>query len=808
MKGRVSAPILSSVLDSIPAHIAVLDATGVILAVNRRWNEFASDNGMKDANAGIGLNYIAICENSEGSNAQYAHEVAASIRSILAGKTPSFELEYPCHSPSQTRWFRLIANPIDMEGCLGVVTTHINITDRAVAEESLRTNQHEQLKLARQLRAEQEELTIARAIAQMGSWETDLRTLDVKWTPETFNIFEVDPEEFKPTHNAFMSFVHPSDRADVECAFLASITTREVQSIDHRIVLPGGIVKHLTERWKTVTDEDGVPVRAMGTCQDITERELVNQKLRESEAKLRRSQEIFSTAEKVASIGAVALDFRTDLWEWSDEAFRLYGLDPARFTPSLASFPALIHPEDRDALLGAIPLAKQGITPPPIEYRIIRPDGAERLLRREATLAREADGEILGIVGTLQDITDIRANERERELLQERIREGQRLEAIGQMTGGIAHDFNNLLTVILGNSDVLSRNLPKASPLQEMVDLTRLAAERGAQLTNRLLAFSRKQTLTPKVVDVSALISGIEGLMRHALGEEINLSISCERSLWHSYIDGSQLENALLNLVVNARDAMPSGGSLTIMVSEISFGSQGASIAAVVDDTVATSVGDYVKIVVTDTGVGMTEETRQRAFEPFFTTKDVGKGSGLGLSMVYGFIRQSGGQVEIESEIDLGTSVALLLPRATEREVQDERAVDEATGFGGAEDILVVEDDDLVRRQAVVNLKALGYRVTDARDGIGALEILKSGRRFDLLFTDVVMPRGMNGRQLAEAAAEFCPDMPVLYTSGYAENHIVHQGRIAPGLTLLNKPYNSADLAKKVRGVLDGSAEI
>lgn len=808
MKGRFSATVLSSVLDSIPAHIAVLDATGVILAVNERWNEFASDNGMNDANAGIGLNYITICENSEGPDAHYSQEVAASIRSILAGNAPSFELEYPCRSPSQTRWFRLIASPIDLEGSLGVVTTHINITDRAIAEESLRKNQHEQLRLAQQLQAEQDELAVARAIAQMGSWETDLRTLDVKWTPETFDIFEVDPKTFSPTHNAFMSFVHPVDRADVEKAFLASITTREVKSIDHRILLPGGRIKHLTERWKIVAGEDGVPIRAMGTCQDITERALVNEKLRDSEAKLRRSQEIFSTAEKVASIGAVALDFRTGLWEWSDEAFRLYGLTPARFTPSLETFPALIHPDDRDALLGAIPLARQGITPPPIEYRIIRPDGAERLLRREATLARGPGGEILGIVGTLQDITDIRANERERELLQERIREGQRLEAIGQMTGGIAHDFNNLLTVILGNSDVLSRNLPKASPLQEMVDLTRLAAERGAQLTNRLLAFSRRQTLAPNAVDVSALISGIEGLMRRALGEEINLSISCERSLWHSYIDGSQLENVLLNLVVNARDAMPSGGNLTIEVSKISFDSQDGSIAAIVDASDATSTGDYIKIVVTDTGVGMTEETRQRAFEPFFTTKDVGKGSGLGLSMVYGFIRQSGGQVEIESEIGLGTSVALLLPRATECEAQDELGVDEATGAGGAEDILVVEDDDLVRRQAVANLKALGYRVTDARDGIEALAILKSGRRFDLLFTDVVMPRGMNGRQLAEAAAELCPDMPVLYTSGYAENHIIHQGRVAPGLTLLNKPYNSSDLAKKVRGVLDGSAEI
>jgi PAS domain S-box-containing protein len=802
MKLRLSADTLSAVLDSIQAHIAVLDSTGTILAVNGRWVQFASENGLTQENAGIGLNYIAVCEASRGPNSDYSREVAASIRAILAGDAQGFEIDYPCHAPGQKRWFRLIASPITLDGGLGAVATHINITDQAVAEELLRKNRDKQLELAERLRAEQEALSVARTIAQMGSWETDLRTLEVRWTPETFGIFEVNGKGFEPTHDAFLSFVHPDDRSFVQRAFLESLGTREVQSIDHRILLPDGRIKYLTQRWKTVVDESGTPIRAMGTCQDITEREIASQRLRDSEAKLRRSQEIFSTAERVASIGAVALDFRTGLWEWSDEAYRIYGLDPDQFTPSLETFPSLIHPDDRDALLGAIPLARQGITPPPMEYRIIRPDGTERLLRREATLARGPGGEILGIVGTLQDITDVRANERERELLQERIREGQRLEAIGQMTGGIAHDFNNLLTVILGNAEVLGRNLPKASPLQEMVDLTRLAAGRGAQLTNRLLAFSRRQTLAPKALDVNALVQNMESILRRALGEGISFLYTGNESLWPCYADDSQLENALLNLVVNARDAMPRGGRLTIEASNLCLRAEDQVLDASGDAPASIPPGDYVKIAVTDTGCGMTEETRQHAFEPFFTTKDVGKGSGLGLSMVYGFIRQSGGQVEISSEIGVGTSVILSLPRATGSVERDAGAAGESLIVGGTEHILVVEDDDLVRRQSVVNLRSLGYRVTDARDGIEALELLKSGKTFDLLFTDMVMPRGINGRQLAEAASTLCPDMPVLYTSGYAEEHITRESRPGIGLTLLRKPYNAADLARKVRDIL------
>jgi CheY-like chemotaxis protein len=335
-----------------------------------------------------------------------------------------------------------------------------------------------------------------------------------------------------------------------------------------------------------------------------------------------------------------------------------------------------------------------------------------------------------------------------------------------------------------------------------------MAAERGAELTSRLLAFSRRQPLNPRAIDANDLVQGMDGLLRRVLDEEISLSIVCHPGLWRALVDPSQLENALINLSVNARDAMPQGGQLTIETRNVD-----------VDDTLAIEAsgdgsetqnlfrGQYVMIAVSDTGTGMTEETRQHAFEPFFTTKDVGRGSGLGLSMVYGFVRQSRGYVHLYSEVGFGTSVKLYLPRAGKDAIAEANAFPETDVPGGSESILVVEDDALVRRQVMANLKALGYRVKAAADGIEALEILKATGGFDLLFTDLVMPRGLNGRQLAEAATRIHPDLPVLFTSGFAESAIVHHGRLDPGVTLLTKPYRNSELAKKIRFVLDRAAE-
>jgi len=794
----------AAILDALPAHIALLDCDGSIVAVNEPWRKFAKINELSSPEGHLGRNYLAVCDNSTGPYSAEARAVAEGIRGVIRGDIDTFSTEYPCHTEAQLLWFRAMVNPVQLTQGRGALVTHVNVTDLTMAELTLRKSEKEQQALARELSRERTRLVEAQAVAKIGSWETDLETMDVLWSPETFRIFELDPENYSPTHQSFLSLVHPDDRAAVDAAFQASLGKVGLNTIDHRIILSDGRIKYLTETWQTFFSEQGVATRTMGTCQDISEREAIDDMLRDREARLRRSQEIARVAERVASIGSAAVDFRTGEWEWSDETYRIYGVTRENFRPSAESLATLVHPEDRDSLLSNLPAARRGKSPEPLEYRIQRPDGAERILRREATLVYETDGTPIGIVGTVQDVTDIRAAERERELLQRQLRESQRLEVVGQMTGGIAHDFNNLLTVILGNAEVFERHLPKDTPLHELAEITRMAAERGAELTSRLLAFARRQPLDPKSVDVNNLISGMNKLLNRALGEHIDIRIVSGPHLWRGLVDAAQLENALLNLSVNARDAMPDGGSLTIETQNVhlddTYVVDQAHGAAGGADIIP---GQYILIAVSDTGTGMDEETRMRAFDPFFTTKDVGKGSGLGLSMVYGFVRQSKGHVRIYSEISHGTTIKLYIPRADESARPSDDMLANKSVPGGTEKILVVEDDDLVRNQVKSQLKTLGYQVTIATDGAEAIEILRHTKDFALLFTDVVMPGGINGRELADQALKLYPHLPVLFTSGYADNALIHHGRLDPGSNLLHKPYRRYELANRIRAILD-----
>jgi nitrogen-specific signal transduction histidine kinase/ActR/RegA family two-component response regulator len=384
--------------------------------------------------------------------------------------------------------------------------------------------------------------------------------------------------------------------------------------------------------------------------------------------------------------------------------------------------------------------------------------------------------------------------------LDQRLRQSQKLEAVGQLTGGIAHDFNNLLTVILGNAEILAESLASDQRLRRLAEVTAKAAERGAQLTHRLLAFSRRQPLDPKATDINRQIAGMDGLLRRVLGEDIEIDMVRASGLWTASVDPAQLESAILNLCINARDAMPKGGRLVIETANVHLD------AAYAARQIEVEPGPYVVVAVSDAGIGMDSATLEHAFEPFFTTKDVGKGSGLGLSMVYGFAKQSKGHVRIYSELGHGTTVKVYLPRAASGEDADAVETSEALAVKGSEKILVVEDDDLVRDHVCRMLQSLGYEVVAVRNGPEAMEVVKKVGDFDLLFTDVVMPGGMNGRQLAEEAKKLRPNLPVLFTSGYTENAIVHHGRLDRGVHLLQKPYRSGDVAAKIRAALDQSA--
>ena len=385
----------------------------------------------------------------------------------------------------------------------------------------------------------------------------------------------------------------------------------------------------------------------------------------------------------------------------------------------------------------------------------------------------------------------------------EALRQSQKMEAVGQLTGGVAHDFNNLLQIIIGNLEAVIRNLPSQSArLQRSASLAMNGAQRAASLTQRLLAFSRRQPLDPNPIDINVLISGMSELLHRTLGETIAIETVRGAGIWRVEVDPNEMEAAILNLAVNARDAMPSGGRLTIESANTHIDESYAAAHAEV------LPGQYVAVAVSDTGTGMDQKTVAQAFEPFFTTKPVGKGTGLGLSQVYGFVKQSGGHVKIYSEVGEGTTIKLYLPRWVGENHELEGSDDPSVPEGGMEEtILVVEDDDDVRAYSVESLRELGYRVLEAHDGPSAIRLLERQPRVDLLFTDVVLPSGMTGAQEAAQARALRPNLRVLFTTGYARNAIIHHGRLDKGVSLITKPFSYADLAAKVRDVLDGLAE-
>ncbi|TLX06925.1 PAS domain S-box protein [Rhizobium sp. MHM7A] len=401
-----------------------------------------------------------------------------------------------------------------------------------------------------------------------------------------------------------------------------------------------------------------------------------------------------------------------------------------------------------------------------------------------------ANGERI-FTGFVRDLTS-------RFKIEEDLRQAQKMEAIGQLTGGLAHDFNNLLTVISGNLEMIEDKLPPGS-LRDILKEAQSAAQDGAILTGQLLAFGRRQPLNPKHADLGQLVSGFSDLLRRTLGEDIKLSTVIDGSGFNVLVDSSQLQNAILNIALNARDAMPRGGSLTTTISRVYLDADYAKMYPEVRS------GNFVLITMTDTGTGMTEEVRMRAIEPFFTTKEVGSGTGLGLSMVYGFVKQSGGHLQLYSEVGRGTTVRIYLPAingAKPRELAPDLGSGESQMPRGDETVLVVEDDARVRRVAVARLASMGYTVREAENGRRALEVLRENADIALLFTDIVMPGGITGDELAREVRVMRPDIAVLFTSGYSEPGLAEKGTV-PGAEWLRKPYTAKELALKIRELLD-----
>ena len=452
------------------------------------------------------------------------------------------------------------------------------------------------------------------------------------------------------------------------------------------------------------------------------------------------------------------------------------------------------HPDDIERVRKELDRLRQGMPTLRFENRFRTKNGDYRNFSWTAV----PDQDRLYCVA--RDVTEQRAHAKALSDAEAALRQAQKMETLGQLTGGVAHDFNNLLQIVTGNLELLQRGLTNEDRLRRAADNAMAGAQRAAMLTQRLLAFSRRQPLAPERVDPNRLVSSMSDLLQRTLGETIEVETIQAARAWPVEIDINQMENALLNLAVNARDAMPDGGKLTIEVANTHIDDH---YAAQEEEVVP---GQYVLISMSDTGQGMDPDTLSHAIEPFFTTKEVGRGTGLGLSMVYGFIKQSGGHIRVYSEPGQGTSVKIYLPRHYGPVPANDHAdlTPREPSGGGHETVLVCEDDDKVRAYAVEVLNELGYRVIEASSGAAALDALdRASPPVDLLLTDVVLPGGMTGADVAREATQRRPDLKILFATGYARNAIFHHGRLDPGVELLTKPFSYADLAAKVREMLD-----
>ncbi len=541
----------------------------------------------------------------------------------------------------------------------------------------------------------------------------------------------------------------------------------------------------------------------------LLERDRARQELAESNARL-------LLAADAAEIGFWSVDPASGKLDGSPRVRAMLGIAHQEAL-SLADLHAAMHPADA-------PVARQAYaaTSDPgrrafydVQYRTVAADGVVRWVAAKGRGLFDEDGVCVRVIGTAIDITALKAdalelrslNESLEERVQERtdrlmqaeaaLRQSQKMEAVGQLTGGIAHDFNNMLTGVIGAMDIMRRRMSagRMDGLERYMDAASTSAQRAATLTARLLAFSRRQSLDARPLDAALLLRSLEDLLRRTLGERIDLRIVTGQDLPFAVADANQLESAILNLVINARDAMPEGGQLTVEANAIDIGADYATINPELD------VGRYVVVKVSDTGVGMSRELIEKAFEPFFTTKAVGQGTGLGLSMVYGFARQSGGQVRIHSELGVGTSVSIYLRSAQAQSEQKAAHAELAPPQGAGEHVLVVEDDAAVRLLIKDVLEELSYRPVEAGEAEAALAILRSDVPIRLMVSDVGLP-GMNGRQLAEVARQHRPDLPILFVTGYAENAAIRAGFLGTNMAMITTPFALEARAAKISEML------
>jgi PAS domain S-box-containing protein len=560
------------------------------------------------------------------------------------------------------------------------------------------------------------------------------------------------------------------------------------------------IRKSLSEMYLVAERQAKLEALKAGIEQTVAERTAdltrENQERRQAETQLRKSQSQLAQAQQIAHMGSWEWDLAENKVTWSEETQRLYGRNPEDLGASMEScLEQRVHPDDLPRVKNIMAESLRTRQPFVCDHRVVLPGDVERIIQGRGEILVNTQGEPVKMFGIVQDITEAKRAQEALQRSEEQLRQSQKMEAVGRLAGGVAHDFNNLLTVINGYCGMALHKKEEVKPIRKNIEEIQKAADRAAALTNQLLAFSRKQMLQPRVLQLNEVVRGMEKMLWRLIGEDVELATTFDSALGNVKADPGQIEQVIMNLAVNARDAMPRGGKLTISTSNVTIDQKMKFRNRTLE------VGKYVMLAISDNGMGMTEEIKVHLFEPFFTTKGLGKGTGLGLATCYGIICQSGGDIRVYSEPNSGTTFKIYLPR-TDAIVEPVANVDLDTLPVGTESILVVEDDPSVRELAVLILSNCGYQVQSSNNAFEALRLIKRNPEYDLVVTDVIMPQ-MSGKELHDQIRSQLPQTKVLLMSGYTDDALAHHGVLDEGLFFLEKPFSPAKLSRKVREVLD-----